>query len=87
MDVDTFSGDRWIPERIKREALHSDADGEGDGVADYNGHCELDREPEVWGGKYTEVEEQDRELGNILDERVENLRDVVELGCQHVNGW
>jgi len=85
MDVDTFRLDRWIPERIKREALHGNAEGEGDGVTHYHGHCELDREPEAWCGENAEVKEEDGEFGDVLDEGVKDLGDVVELGCQHVN--
>jgi hypothetical protein len=51
-------------------------------MANNHDHRELDREPELWGGKDAEVEEENGEFGDVLDEGVEDLRDVVELECQ-----
>jgi hypothetical protein len=82
MHVDAFSVDRQIPEGVEREALHPNTDGEGDGVTDYHDHRELNGEPEFWGRKDAEVEEEDGEFGDVLDEGVEDLGDVVELECQ-----
>jgi hypothetical protein len=82
MDVDAFSMDRQIPEGVERETLHANTDGKCDGMANNHDHRELDREPELWGGKDAEVEKEDGEFGDVLDEGVEDLRDVVELECQ-----
>jgi hypothetical protein len=62
--------------------LHANTNGKCDSMANNHDHRELDREPELRGGENAEVEEEDGEFGDVLDEGVEDLRDVVELECQ-----
>lgn len=82
MDINAFGMDREIPEGVEWEALHGDANGEGNGVADYYDHRELDGEPEAQGREDAEVEEENRKFGDVLDKGVEYLGDVVKLRCQ-----
>jgi hypothetical protein len=68
-----------VPKRLDGQALETDADSKGDGVADNKSHNYFDDETESWGRKDTQVEEEDGEFGDVLDKSVQDLGHVIEL--------
>jgi hypothetical protein len=70
---------RAIPERLNWQALDSDAESEGDRVAGHPSHGYFNHEAKMGSGEDAEVQEEDGEFGDILNESVEDLTNIVEL--------
>ncbi len=62
--------------------MHTNSNGKGDGMTDDNDHAELNGKSEAGCGENTEIKEENGKFGDVLNESIEDLGNVVELTCQ-----
>ena len=87
LGIDALSDNFSIPYGAHGDTLEGDDEEEGGAVTDHENHEYLTNKSESLAGEYTEVEQEDGHFGEGLNDNIEKLHSIKDLGFRQSWGF